>query len=239
MKSIKNTQYIRYHIHRELQHYSVQRNKSEKNKINIFIIPILSAAVSIAVTIASVKYRASGDLCEFILPITTLLAFLASYALILLIFKGVRWLFVRFIKQCRPISLKNNNPDQEQEIAIKFNYSIMNLAYFSYSLSIFEEKDEKLAQYNYSETVYYLEKTLTKIAQIFLNNQNGSYRSIKEYRLKIALGLLCGTIKVLSKLPDGEFAELKADLETSISNYNDIVKQINNIYNKSIGEQIM
>ena len=234
----KNAQ-LRYQLSKELDIYKQKKEKAEKSKIDPFFIPLLSTAIAIATAIAS-----------FIAADTSYNLGIKAYWLLLLV-AGVfiiAYILMRFVlcpicvfiknefQHLRPINkefYKKLTNEKKQSLLAKFDYDITGLIHLSYVIATdINDKDPILNEYNRGEALFYIDRSLKKIQNVFTDYPEFT-PNIYEYRIKNNMDLLGAAIVSLSHSTSIDDS-IKKHIDKAIDIYNIVGKSINDKYSKQI-----
>lgn len=243
--NFKKYSLLKHFVKLELQAYHRQKKSEEKTKVNDFVIPMLSAFVSILIWYyANEKY----DL-ENALYIALLIGALAiSFILLFLFFSYVCLpLINRFYNNTiRNYFVSDKDEFYQDDLSEKveyFNYFIVNQVSLSNSLLNNLPKDDKIMkEFLYMESFYYIYDSLhlfetilnVKYAMnLFVPNGNNLNRTIKPYRVYILFHLLKKDILKISNEPIvRNIQTFWSDNQKAIIIYNQLAKRLNKIFNK-------
>ncbi len=239
----KNAQ-LRYQLSKELDIYKQKKEDANKNKINPFFSPILSALIAISTAIAG--FIASSNnydygINAFWLPLIVSAIFILVYALNKFILYPIFFWVNKEIKYIIPNNkefYKNLSQIEKKKILAKFDFDITGLIHLSYVISTdIIEDDITLNEYNRGEALFYIDRCLRKLQSVFVDYAEYT-PDIYEYRIKNNMDLLGAAIISLSKSYKTEQDYLKLYIHNAISLFNNIGNIINDKYAKQLVLQI-
>ncbi len=233
----KNNAQLRYQLSKELEIYNQNKIDLEKRKINPFILPLFSSII--AMSIAFSGYLVSYENCgreAYWLPIVMLGLLATIYTIGRFVVIPMSQKMCDIINGLRIINKKSFDTiscKEETRLLAKFDFDITGLVYLSYIIATEENiHDPKLSEYNRSEALFYLDRALKKMNNIFVARVN--YKpNIYEYRIQNTMKLLGASITSISKNYKSE-DNLEAYIVSFKQRFNIIAKAINAKYDKEL-----
>lgn len=234
----KNAQ-LRYQLSKELDIYKQKKEKAEKSKIDPFFIPLLSSAIAIATAIASFMAVDSDynlGIRAYWLLLIVAGVFIVAYILMRYALCPICIFIKNEFRHFRPINkrfYKKLSYERKLNLLAKFDYDITGLIHLSYVIATdINEKDPVLNEYNRGEALFYIDRSLKKIQNVFTDYPEYT-PNIYEYRIKNNMDLLAAAIVTLSQSTAiGD--SIKTHIDKAVDIYNIVGKSINDKYSKQI-----
>ncbi|NOQ27598.1 MAG: hypothetical protein GQ564_19720 [Bacteroidales bacterium] len=223
----KKNSLARYYMSRELFNHRIAQKKDKSKGINDFVIPILSAVISL-----SIAYFA-GRFDKDSLKIIALIFFsylILYFSLVHIVVPIVQWFYsfvVTFI-----LGIKAKKTDIE-DLVDSFNYEIINQTHLSYSMisELSNNISEIDKRFFFMESFFHFEKSIDLGITIINNDtigdlQDRNHFKIPTYRVEIVIEILKKSYSLLEENKI-ENENLITDLTNAKSKLNYIILILN------------
>lgn len=233
----KNNAQLRYQLSKELEIYYQNKMDIEKRKINPFILPLFSSIIAISTAFSGYLAKdCNYGTSAYWFPVIMLGLLIITYAICRLIIMPIFQKSCNIINGLRSVNRKAFNTisyKEERRLSAKFDFDVTGLVYLSYIIATDKNiHDHNLYEYNISEALFYLDRTLKKLNNIFVLHVNHK-PNIYEYRIQNTMKLLGASIISISKDCRSE-DNLEACIENIKHRFNIIAKTINKKYEKEL-----
>lgn len=221
----------RYHLSKELNCH--RRNQEKNNHINIFV-SFLCVVMTISATLFIER---ENKICDIIYGVCQSgIIFVFLWICIALSIKLVK--YVKNSLFTNKVFFSNGNDKEriKEELTNKFDYDVSNSIFVSYSLIKDIEKnkgDKYIENYMISEILYYIDRTISKLNDIFNETQRKKIPTrcnekflprISKYRLLSIIDMTKKTIEDFGILIGEE--KLRMELYVIIKDYNYIIENL-------------
>lgn len=219
---------IRYHIYKELDQYRKYTEEKGVDQMNSFAVSVFSAVCSSFMTVAIRESLLFGS-SLWVYIIAPLLIYFVIYSFSR---RFLKWYYssVRSLWGAQNSKDKKNNSIlKEQKIrAAKYNYEIVNLVAMAHDLISEDVSNEILKEYNYMESIFYIENALKKSKKLFERQDPITESLLPSVRIVIVMNAVNAIIrKQWKECGDGK---LKNEIKNVISLYNNMEKPLKEIY---------